>query len=77
MSTLQELYAWMATSPDGRNGIASLKVTDDVWLPLVTDRRDQADQYKPVAQHLASLTGKPVTLVRFGNPEVLDTIPPA
>ena len=77
MSTIQDLFAYLATNPEGRQGIASIKVTDEVWLPLVTENREQIDQYRPIAQQLAALTGKPVTLVRFGNAEVVDTIAPA
>ena len=75
MSTVKELYAYVATSPQG-SGIASIKVGDQIWLPLVAGQREEIEQLRAVAGQLANVLQAPVSLVKFSNPEVVGEVKP-
>lgn len=74
MATLKELYAFIAEGPDGNEGIASIKVSEMVWLPLVAQTREEIEAYRPLAAKLAETLKKPVLLSHFTMREDLDTI---
>jgi hypothetical protein len=74
MPPLKELYAFIAEGPDGNEGIASIKVTEEAWLPLVAQTKEEIEAYRPIAAKLAETLKKPVLLSRFTAREDLDTI---
>ena len=51
---VKEIFAYVATSPQG-TGIATVKVGDQIWLPLVAERREELEQLRPVAGQLANV----------------------
>lgn len=74
MARLKELYAFIAEGPDGNEGIASIKVTEEAWLPLVAQTKEEIESYRPLASKLSEQLGKPVLLSRFTVREDLDNI---
>lgn len=72
---IKEVFAYVATSPQG-TGIATVKVGDQIWLPLVAERREELEQLRPVAGQLANVLGVPVSLVKFSNPEIVGEVKP-
>lgn len=74
MSKVTELFAYVAMSPEGKEGVAMIKISEEVWIPLVTESKEQAEAYRPVAQKIAEAFGKPVFLARFSVREDLETL---
>lgn len=72
---VNEIFAYVATSPQG-TGIATVKVGDQIWLPLVAERREELEQLRPVAGQLANVLQAPVSLVKFSAPEIMGEVKP-
>jgi hypothetical protein len=66
---ITELHLWVATHPDGGEGIVSADVPipgiGSRHIPLMSSRRELAEKMKPFAEHAqqaAAKAGKPVSL---------------
>lgn len=71
---VKEIYAMVATDPQGNEGVAVIQVTPDVVIPLVAETRDVIEQYRPLAAKIAQTFGKPVWITRFSVRENLESI---
>lgn len=70
---LTELWAWVATEPDGGEGIlASSAVQDGFLMPLVGGDEARMRSLEPHARQIAIVAGVPVRLVRFSHGETVD-----
>jgi hypothetical protein len=72
--TIDALYAWVATEPDGGEGVCSAQI-GDTHFPLVGADIDRAKSYRPYAELARKATGYPVRLVRFALREDLEELP--
>jgi hypothetical protein len=74
---IEALYAWVATEPDGGEGVVG--VGADVGLggvtPLVGADMDRIRSLRPFAEAARQMTGYPVRLVRFGSRDDLEILP--
>lgn len=71
---VKELYALVATDPQGNEGVAVVQVEGGVPIPLVAETREVIEQYRPFAAKLAQTFGKPVIVSRFSVREDLESI---
>jgi hypothetical protein len=71
--TIDALYAWVATEPDGGEGVCSAQIAD-VHFPLVGADIDRMKSLRPYAEAIRKATGYPVRLVRFGHREDLEIL---
>jgi hypothetical protein len=74
MTTLTELFAFIAEGPNGKEGVASVQVAADVWFPLVAQTREELELLRPLAVRLSETIKKPVILSHFTMRKDLDTI---
>lgn len=68
---IKELYAWVATYPDGTEGIIAGGIPDVGFTPLITARRDVANAMETIAQDVAASFPDRITvrLVAFTSTE--------
>jgi hypothetical protein len=71
----QYLYAWTTMLPDGRPSIIGTLI-DGKHTPLIVADVAIAAGLRVVARKHAETTGQTVTLVRFGNSKVMETLKP-
>jgi hypothetical protein len=71
---ISALYAWVATEPDGGEGVCSAQI-GDVHFPLVGADMDRMKSLRPHAELIHRATGYPVRLVRFAHREDLEVLP--
>lgn len=71
--TIDALYAWVATEPDGGEGVCSAQI-GDVHFPLVGADMDRIKSFRAAAEAIHRLTGYPVRLVRFSRREDLEVL---
>lgn len=72
--TIDALYAWVATEPDGGEGVCAAQIDREI-LPLVGADIDRARALRPYAKTAREATGYPVRLVRFSRREDLEELP--
>ena len=69
-AVITELYVYLSADETGE-GICG-GMLDGAWILMVTSKRRVAEQLRPMAQHIAKVSGKPVKLVRFTMREEMD-----
>jgi hypothetical protein len=67
------LYAWVATEPDGGEGVCSAQI-GDIHFPLVGADMDRMKSVRDFAEIAHRATGYPVRLVRFSRRENLEEL---
>jgi hypothetical protein len=72
--TIDALYAWVVTEPDGGEGVASAQIGDTHW-PLIGADMDRVKTLRMFAEAVRRQTGYPVRLVRFSQREKLEELP--
>jgi hypothetical protein len=72
--SIDALYAWVATEPDGGEGICSAQL-GDIHMPLVGADMDRIKSLRSFAELARAATGYPVRLVRFSMREDLEVLP--
>jgi hypothetical protein len=72
--TIDALYAWVATNPDGNEGICSV-IVDGRHTPMVFGSLRVANLARRDIEALRLATGVPVRLVRFSRREDLEELP--
>ena len=65
------LYAYMAEDMNGNYGIVAEVVPP---MPLVFTDPKLIERFRPVVDVVAKRTGRVIKLVRFGEPQVLESI---
>jgi hypothetical protein len=53
---IREIHCWIATYPDGSEGIMGYGTAETGLMPLMSSRRDLAEQVEPLAQRAAEAT---------------------
>lgn len=72
--TIDALYAWVATEPDGGEGIVAASIGE--WMmPLVGADIDRIKSLRQFAETAHRQSGYPVHLVRFFGREDLEELP--
>lgn len=71
--TIDALYAWVATEPDGGEGVCSALI-GDTHYPLVGADMDRIKSYRQHAELIHRTTGYPVRLVRFSRRDDLEIL---
>jgi hypothetical protein len=67
---IERLYAWIATEPDGGEGLCAMRL-GDTMMPLVGADRERIESLGPHAAIVARASGCPVRLVEFSTRRVL------
>jgi hypothetical protein len=62
-AVITELYAFLSTDETGEGIVGEM--IDGAWTPLVTSKLRIAEKMRPLARHIAEVSGKPVRLVKF------------
>ncbi len=62
--SIDALYAWVATEPDGGEGVCSWQF-GDTHMPLIGADMDRIKSLRHHAEVVRAATGYPVRLVRF------------
>jgi hypothetical protein len=71
---INALYAWVATEPDGGEGICSAQL-GDIHMPLVGADMERMLSLRPFAEAAHLATGYPVRLVQFSKRVDLEVLP--
>jgi hypothetical protein len=71
--TIDALYAWIATEPDGGEGVCSARI-GDTHLPLVGANIDRVKSLRGYAELVRHATGYPIRLARFSHREDLEDL---
>ncbi len=74
---ITEVWAWTVVDPeDGEEGIPALQAADGTALPLIAADRNRLEAMRPWVQDLADAHGMPLTLKRFTEMAVVETVEP-
>jgi hypothetical protein len=71
-----ELFAYLVVGPDGDEGVPAVH-NGDGWMPLVAADAERLEHLRPYAQQVADVGRRPVSLVRFGVREEVETVRPS
>jgi hypothetical protein len=78
VKTVDIIYAWIATEPNGDEGICSTQVDlpdlGPSHIPLIGADRERVESLRPYAEMVRLGTGYPVRLVRFLVKETLEVL---
>lgn len=61
---IKKMWAFIATEPDGTEGVCALRVGND-WMPMVAADQDRVESLKVAAQQIANHSGATIQLVEF------------
>ncbi|MBA7553646.1 hypothetical protein ES705_46240 [subsurface metagenome] len=77
MPKIMEMYAFVTEdkSPDDE-GVVAAQNDKKEWMPLMGADLARAQSVKPIAQNIADVLGKKVTLLRFTNREEVEVLYP-
>jgi hypothetical protein len=71
---IERLYAWVATEPDGGEGVCSM-LLGGVQMPLIGADMARVESLRDHAAFVARMSGYPVRLVEFSARKVLREAP--
>ena len=77
--SIDALYAWVATEPDGGEGLCAASLPSPVngrmmMMPLIGADLDRIKSLRDYAEMTRKLTGYPVRLVRFSRRDDLEVL---
>lgn len=72
--TIDAIYAWVVTEPDGGEGVAGALMGTLLQMPLVSADMDRMKSLRFFAENIHRSTGYPVRLVRFGSRDDLEIL---
>jgi len=65
---IDKLYAWIATEPDGGEGVCAAHFGPAIgWAPLVGADRERIESYRQFAEEARKISGYPVRMVEFST----------
>lgn len=68
MQKINKLYAFIATEPDGGEGIVAFQnPKDGMYMPMVGADRARVESFKDKAQQIGEQLGCDIKLVEFDN----------
>lgn len=73
---INTIFAFIATDPDGNEGVAAFQDDSGVWFPMVGADMERANSLKKMAQQLARTTGCSIKLCQFITREEIEVINP-
>jgi hypothetical protein len=68
---ITELFAWVVDDETGEHGIMGVAGPNGP-MQAVSSKRRVLEMLRPIAEHVAKETGKPVLLLRFALAETVD-----
>ena len=71
-----KMYAWIATEPDGGEGVVAIRLPDGMWMPLVGADRERIDSLRKQAVGIMRDTNMPIALKEFSTCTVLEELTP-
>jgi hypothetical protein len=71
-----ELFVYLSTDDDGVEGVSYMETAAGTKIPLVADTENRAQLLRPIAERLASLTHRDITLARFSRRVDIETLCP-
>ena len=74
MPKIKTIYAFIATEKDPDDEGIVAQFMGGMWMPLVGADKDRVNSLKPIAERIAKITKKKITLVQFKNREDLEVI---
>jgi len=74
--TITEVSLFISMDDDGDEGIPAWLGPGGVWMPLLAADRTRLDDLRPMAQEIATASGRAVRLVRFTGMEEIEVIEP-
>ena len=74
--TIDEMYAWVLTHPDGSEGVPAAMGASGMWLPLIGADKDRMESFRGYATELAAVENRTISLARFSSREDLERIEP-
>lgn len=72
--SIDAVYAWVATEPDGGEGIIAVYLTG-MMMPAIGADMDRIKSFRAQAEAARAATGYPVRLVRFASRDDLEVLP--
>lgn len=72
---IEQIFAFISTDEDGSEGVIGY-ATHGVFMPLVGADMERIESLRPIAQQVANITHKQVSLCRFHQREELEVITP-
>jgi hypothetical protein len=72
--SIDAIYAWVATEPNGGEGICSAQI-GSLHMPLIGADMDRIKSLRSRAEMVRRITGYPVRLVRFSARDDLEVLP--
>jgi len=74
--SIDALYAWVATDPDGGEGVCGANIPGlGGMVPLVGADMDRVKSLRPFAEATRAASAYPVRLVRFSRRDDLELLP--
>ena len=64
---IERLYAWIATEPNGREGVPMVNSPEGGWVPLIGADRDRIESFREHARYYQRQLGCSVRLVCFDH----------
>jgi hypothetical protein len=75
--TIDEMYAWVITLPDGSESVPAARGASGMWLPLIGADQERMESFRDYATDLAATEGRKLCLARFTSRQDMETIEPA
>lgn len=73
--SIDTIHAYIAVDDEGE-GITGFAGPDGRWMPMLAADEDRIKSLRPMAQELATLTGKRIVLAKFSVREDMEYIEP-
>lgn len=73
---IEEVFAFVATEADGEEGVVAWQIQNYGWMPLIAADAKRIESLRPIAQEVASATGRRITLARFHLRQDIEVIAP-
>jgi hypothetical protein len=71
---IDAIYAWVATEPDGGEGVCSAQI-GEIHMPLVGADIERIKSLRGYAEMIRQATMLPIRLVRFSRREDIEELP--
>ncbi len=72
---IDHMFAFVQTDPtDDTEGITGFLAPDGTWMPMVGADLERVEQLMPIAQGIASATGREIKVLKFSVREEIQKI---
>ncbi len=73
---ITSVYAYLIVQDDGGEGVPAYRTPEGVWQPMMGADLERIESLRPLAQTFANRLGRPLRLVQFTAPKVLEIFSP-